>query len=204
MLAAVAAASDLRVFGLQIPYHCRQVNELWLNRYRPWVYGAGFGWQVGIGIATFIMTAGVFLMIALAVLTTSPLAALGIGMVFGIVRGLAVVPARHITTPAALRDFHQRFDALAPVTRRLMVVVELAVAATVAVAAWGLVIAGALALGARGDHAGRRGRRSPPVSWRGHRHRSRGGAFDPLTGRARTSRRYSDRMTSGTDATASP
>ena len=147
VLAAVAAASDLRVFGFQIPYHCRQVNELWLNRYRPWVYGAGFGWQVGVGIATFIMTAGVFLMLALAVLTTSPLAALAIGIVFGIVRGLAVVPARRITTPDALRDFHQRFDALGPVTRRLMIVVELAVAAAAAVAAWGVVIASVLALG---------------------------------------------------------
>jgi hypothetical protein len=147
VLAVVAAASDLRVFGFQIPCHCRQVNELWLNRYRPWVYGAGFGWQVGAGIATFIMTAGVFLMIALALLTTSPLAALGIGIVFGIVRGLAVVPARRITTPEALRDFHQRFDALGPVTRRLMVVVELAVAAAAAVAAWGVLIAGVLALG---------------------------------------------------------
>ena len=200
MLAAVAAASDLRVFGFQIPYHCRQVNELWLNRYRPWVYGAGFGWQVGVGIATFIMTAGVFLMIALAVLTTSPLAALGIGMVFGIVRGLAVVPARRITTPEALRDFHQRFDALGPVTRRLMVVIELAVAATAAVAAWGVVIVGVLALGVAAivlvaAAAGRH-----PVACRRGRG-FRGGRFNALTRHARTSRRYSDRMTSsGTDA----
>src|SRR5262245_26078437 len=79
VFAAVAAASDLRVFGRGLPYHCRQVNELWLNRYRAWVYGAGFGWQIGVGVATFIMTAGVYLMIALAVLTASPVAALGIG-----------------------------------------------------------------------------------------------------------------------------
>jgi MFS family permease len=146
VLAALAAASDLRVFGFQLPYHCRQVNELWLNRYRPWVYGAGFGWQVGVGIATFIMTAGVYLMIALAVLTTSPAAALGIGIVFGIVRGLAVVPARRITTPEALGDFHRRFDAAAPLTRRLMITVELAVAAIAAFAAWVFTLTGLGAL----------------------------------------------------------
>ena len=147
VLAAIAVASDLRVLGFQIPYHCRQVNELWLNRYRPWVYGAGFGWQVGVGVATFIMTAGVSLMVALAVLTTNPLAALGVAVVFGIVRGLAVVPARRITTPEALRRFHQRFDALGPSTRRFMIVIELAVSLVAAVAAWGVVTAGLLALG---------------------------------------------------------
>jgi hypothetical protein len=147
VLAAVAAASDLRVFGFRIPYHCRQVNELWLNRYRPWVYGAGFGWQVGVGVATFIMTAGVYLMVALAMLTTNPLAAIGIGVLFGIVRGLAVVPARRITTPEALRRFHQRFDALDPWTRRSMIVIEVTVSVVAAVAAWGWVTAGLLTLG---------------------------------------------------------
>jgi len=108
--------------------------------------GAGFGWQVGVGVATFIMTAGVALMVALAVLTMDPIAALGIGLVFGIVRGLAVVPARRITTPQALSDFHRRFDALGPVTRRLMIGVEGAVACTAALAAWGFVVTAALSL----------------------------------------------------------
>src|SRR5262245_17020791 len=102
VFAAIAAASDLRVFGRGLPYHCRQVNELWLNRYRAWVYGAGFGWQIGVGVATFIMTAGLYLMIALAALTASPAAAFGIGVLFGFTRGLAVFGAWRITTPAAL------------------------------------------------------------------------------------------------------
>jgi hypothetical protein len=110
--AAIAAASDLHVFGKGLSFHCRQVNELWLNRYRAWVYGAGFGWQIGVGVATFIMTAGIYLMIALAVLTASPAAALGIGVLFGFTRGLAVIPARGITTPESLRSFHRQFDAL--------------------------------------------------------------------------------------------
>lgn len=145
VLAAVTAASDLRLFGFQIPFHCRQVNELWLNRYRPWVYAGGFGWQIGVGVATFIMTAGVYLMIALAVLTTDPVAALGIGVLFGFVRGLGVVPARRITSPAALNAFHRRFDALGPLTRRAMIGGQLAVALAAAAAAWGVATAAVLA-----------------------------------------------------------
>src|SRR5689334_17673622 len=56
VLAVLAAASDARLFGLTVPYHRRQVNEYWLDDYRPWVYGGGFGWQIGVGFATFIMT----------------------------------------------------------------------------------------------------------------------------------------------------
>ena len=141
VFAAIAAASDLRVFGRSLPYHCRQVNELWLNRYRPWVYGAGFGWQIGVGVATFIMTAGVYLMIALAALTASPLAAFGLGVLFGFTRGLAVFGARRITTPEALRSFHRRFDALGPVSRRAMIAVELGVAMVAGVAAFGVIAA---------------------------------------------------------------
>jgi hypothetical protein len=144
LLAAIAAASDLRLFGLRIPFHCRQVNELWLNRYRPWVYGAGFGWQIGVGIATFIMTSGIYLMIALAILTKSPAAALGIGTLFGIVRGLGVVPARRITTPESLNAFHRRFDALEPITRRGMIAVEVGVCAAAALVAWDWIAGGAL------------------------------------------------------------
>lgn len=143
-LAAVAAASDLGV--LRLPSHCRQVNELWLNRYRPWVYGLGFGWQIGVGLATFIMTAGIYSMVALAVLTGSPLAALGIGALFGLVRGLAIVPARRITTPEALQRFHRRFDALEPGTRRAMNAVLVLVAGGAAVAAGAPARAGVAAV----------------------------------------------------------
>ena len=45
--ALVAAASDARLGGFHLPFHSRQVNERWLDQFRPWVYGAGFGWQIG-------------------------------------------------------------------------------------------------------------------------------------------------------------
>ena len=134
--ALVAAASDSRIAGVQIPIHRRQVNEAWLDRFRPWVYGAGFGWQIGSGLVTYIMTAAVYLIAVLAVMTGNPWTALGVGVLFGTVRGLAVLLGRVITTPARLASFHRRFAELEPVSRRIIVVMEVVVASVVAGALW--------------------------------------------------------------------
>jgi MFS family permease len=166
--AAIAAASDGRVFGRSLPIHCRQVNELWLNRYRPWVYGAGFGWQIGVGVATFIMTAGVYLMITLATLTASPAVAFGIGVLFGFTRGLAVFGARRITTPEALASFHRRFDALGPATRRAMIAVELFVAVVAAAAAFGAIAGAVLVVVSAVAFSARRHRTTPEPAGRAH------------------------------------
>ena len=71
-VAVLAAASDTRLAGFRLPFHSRQVNERWLDQFRPWVYGAGFGWQIGAGLVTYIKTAALYLMIALAALTAEP------------------------------------------------------------------------------------------------------------------------------------
>ena len=47
--------------GLHLPPTRRQVNERWLDQFRLWVYGAGFGWQIGTGLATYVKTAAVYL-----------------------------------------------------------------------------------------------------------------------------------------------
>ena len=124
----MAAASDTRLGGFHLPFHCRQVNERWLDQFRPWVYGAGFGWQIGAGLVTYIKTAALYLMIVLAALTASPATALAIGALFGLVRGLAVLLGRGITSPAALAAFHRRFTAAGPVVLSVVVACELAVA----------------------------------------------------------------------------
>ena len=121
-VAAIASDSDL--VGFHLPVHHRQVNERWLDRLRPWAYGAGFGWQIGTGLATYIMTAGVYLMIVLAALTREPWLAAGFGVLFGLARGMSVFLGRHITTTDALRAFHARFYGLGPTVRRCMVAVE--------------------------------------------------------------------------------
>src|SRR6185437_1196753 len=69
LLAAVVAwASDSEPIGWSLPLHPRQVNEQWITRYRRWIYAAGFGAQIGTGFATYIMSASVYLMAALAAL----------------------------------------------------------------------------------------------------------------------------------------
>ena len=97
--AVVAAASDTGVKGFRVPVHHRQVNERWLDQFRPWAYAAGFGWQIGTGLATYITTAAVYLVIVLGALGGSPAWALALGLGFGLVRGLSVLLGRNIARP---------------------------------------------------------------------------------------------------------
>lgn len=158
VLAVLAAAADARLFGLAVPYHRRQVNEYWLDDYRPWVYGGGFGWQIGVGFATYIMTSAIVLLVALAALTGEPLVALGLGTLFGFGRGLGVLPGARLTTPAKLAAFHTKFDGRAELSRKLVIGVQLVVAVISIGAVTGIVatviatvvVAGVFGLGSRG------------------------------------------------------
>jgi hypothetical protein len=132
--ALVAAASDAGVAGVRVPIHRRQVNERWLDRYRPWVYAAGFGWQIGTGLATYVTTVAVYLMMVLAVLTGRPLVALSVGAGFGLVRGLAVLLTRHLDSPPELIAFHRRFTRRGPAVARVVTGLELASAVVLLIA----------------------------------------------------------------------
>lgn len=146
--AMVGAAMDLGI-GTRMPHHRRQVDEAWLDQYRSWVYGMGFGWQIGTGLSTYIMTAAVYLTIVLAALTASPATAMGLAVLFGLTRGLAILLGAPLTDPERLRRFHRRFDEAGPAVRWAVIVVQLAVAVVAATATWGpLGAAGALALAA--------------------------------------------------------
>jgi hypothetical protein len=114
--AAIAALVDAGAFGRRPPFFRRQVDDAWLSRYRAWVYGVGFGWQIGVGLATYIMTAAVVLTVLLAALTASPATAFAICVAFGLARGLVVLLGSGLRSPAALGTMHERLDALeAPV-----------------------------------------------------------------------------------------
>ena len=126
----LAAASDTSAFGFRLPRHPRQVDELWLGRYRRWVYASGFGAQIGCGFATYIMTAAVYLTPVLAALSGSPELALLVGVVFGLVRGLAVLVSCRATDPAGLRRLHRGLDRLEPWSLRVAITAQ-AVAATI-------------------------------------------------------------------------
>ena len=137
LAAGATAAIDAGVFGDLIPIWRRQVNDQWLVRYRNWVYGVGFGWQIGVGVATYIMTAAVFLVVVLGALTASPLMAAALGVLFGVVRGLAVLLTAKADSPERLRALHRRFDQAGPPVRAAVIAVQAGVAlAGVAVLAY--------------------------------------------------------------------
>jgi hypothetical protein len=127
-LALVGAAIDAHLFGFGPPFLRRQVNQDWLSNYRSWVYGGGFGWQIGVGLTTYVMTAAVPLTIVVGALSGKPWAALAIGTIFGLARGLAVLLGARVRTPDALIAFHRRFEALGEPVRQAVIAVQLAVA----------------------------------------------------------------------------
>jgi hypothetical protein len=132
-LSLACASVDAHLLGFGPPFLTRQVNQDWLSNYRSWVYGGGFGWQIGVGFTTYVMTAAVALTVAIGALTGNALAALTIGAAFGFARGLAVLLTMRVRTPAELIAFHRRFDALGEPVRQSVIGVQLVVAV---VAAW--------------------------------------------------------------------
>ena len=137
LLAATAALVDAGAFGRKTPFFRRQVDDAWLSTYRAWVYGLGFGWQIGVGLATYIMTAAVVLTVALAVLTASPATAFAICVAFGFARGLAVLLGAGLRSPAALGHLHERLDALEAPVRWGVVAIQALVAVGVGLASLG-------------------------------------------------------------------
>jgi len=164
--AAVALASDVRLGGWQLPDHPRQVDERWLTTYRRWIYAGGFGVQIGAGFATYVMTAGVYLLAALAVLNGAPAVAFGAGVLFGAVRGSSIVLAGWAQTPARLSRLMARVDGLTGASVALAVGAELVVGAG---AAWALAgpaagVGAAVLLAGATAYATRAGRRTVATS----------------------------------------
>jgi hypothetical protein len=162
--AMVCAASDSLLVALELPIHRRQVNEGWLDEYRPWVYGVGFGWQIGCGLATYVKTSAVYLLAVLGMLCASPKAAFAAGVLFGFLRGTSVLLARDVKSPTALRSLHRRLSSLDGVGRRTTVAVAM-LTSIAAVAPLSLTASLALAVvavlvGAAGAAAATRARRS--------------------------------------------
>lgn len=98
----VAAAADLAPGRL--PVGRRQVDERWLGLYRGWVYGLGFGVQLGLGVVTIVSSAATFAVLAVALLTQSPLAGALVGLVFGSARALPTLLVRRVDSPDRLRQ----------------------------------------------------------------------------------------------------
>ena len=116
-LAGVAAAVwDLTVRRFPIR---RQVNEDWLSVFRPWVYGLGYGLQLGAAIVTAVNTALVPMFMLAALLTRDPAGGLLIGAAFGATRGLTVMLNRRVRNATDLARLHHQLDSLANRARLL-------------------------------------------------------------------------------------
>jgi len=146
VLLLVAATWDADLLRPSLPHHRRQVDEEWLDRFRPWVYAGGFGVQIGAGLATYVMTTAVYGLVALGALTGEPLAALGVGLAFGTTRGLAVFASRRCVGFERLAAFHRRFASLATPVRLTAIAVEVCLGVAAAALAGGVPAAGVAVL----------------------------------------------------------
>ena len=120
LLAVLAVLAVLVETGRlpQLPTWHRQVDEDWLHRYRGWVYGFGYGAQLGVGLVTIVTSPLLYAALVLAVLTGSPLAGGVVGLAFGVARAAPVLAMRRVTTPQRLGDVHRGLERLAPTGRR--------------------------------------------------------------------------------------
>jgi hypothetical protein len=132
--AAAGVVLDARVWGLRVPTITRQVDENWLHKYRGWVYGFGFGAQLGAALTTIASSSAVYLMLVAAAVSRSMAGGLAIGLVFGTLRGLSIVLAARIDTVDELRRFHRRLAGNASRSVRAGVVAQ-GLSAVVAVVA---------------------------------------------------------------------
>src|SRR5437588_7271839 len=57
VLAALLGLGATLDLARRVPGPRRQVDERWLDEFRGWVYGLGFGAQMGFGIVTVITSA---------------------------------------------------------------------------------------------------------------------------------------------------
>jgi hypothetical protein len=100
----VAIALDTRREAAPGPR--RQVNERWLDEYRGWVYGLGYGAQLGLGLVTVVSSAATYVALLAAFLTANPGAGALVVGCHGAVRGLTPLLTAHVRTPRQLVALH--------------------------------------------------------------------------------------------------
>ena len=104
---AVAAflgiAVDRHLLGLDLPTWHRQVDERWLTGYRGWVYGAGFGFQLGLGVVTIVTASVTYVAFLGALLTGSWQGGAVVGASFGLARAVPLLLATRVRSVGGLR-----------------------------------------------------------------------------------------------------
>jgi hypothetical protein len=102
----VALAIALDAIPRPVPGPHRQVNERWLEEFRGWVYGVGYGAQLGLGVTTVVSSAGTYVAMVAAFLAERAAAGALIVGCFGAIRGLTLLAGARVRTPPQLLAMH--------------------------------------------------------------------------------------------------
>src|SRR3954454_2664819 len=108
--ALLVAGLALDLLG-KVPGPRRQVDESWLDRYRGWVYGVGFGFQLGAGVVTIVTNSAVWVALGAAMATATPALGAAVGAATGLLRGATILSGARLRTPDELMRFHSRMAA---------------------------------------------------------------------------------------------
>jgi hypothetical protein len=107
LLPAIGVAIVIDILPRAVPGPRRQVDERWLDEYRGWVYGAGYGAQLGFGVTTVVSSAATYVALLAAFLVASaPAGAIVVGC-YGAVRGLTPLAAARVRSQPRLLEFHR-------------------------------------------------------------------------------------------------
>jgi hypothetical protein len=113
---AVGSLAAAAILGLiadrrrWLPSLRRQVDERWLTTYRGWVYGLGFGLQLGAALFTTVTASATYVVLVGAFATAHWQLGALVGGAFGLVRALPLLGTANVRTPGALRELHRRID----------------------------------------------------------------------------------------------
>jgi hypothetical protein len=107
LAAALALAIVLDGLPRAVPGPRRQVDERWLDEYRGWVYGVGYGWQLGLGVTTVVSSAATYVALLAALLAGSAGAGAVVLGCFGAVRGLTPLAAGGVRSQRQLLALHR-------------------------------------------------------------------------------------------------
>lgn len=129
LLLLVGLVLDLRD-APSVPSWRRQVDEQWLGRYRGWVYGAGFGAQLGFGLVTIVTSTTTYAAVLLAALTGHLGAGLSVGATFGLVRALPSLLMARVVDRDGL---HRAFTRLEQWTNPAALIAKVALGAAAAI-----------------------------------------------------------------------
>ncbi|MBV9604565.1 MAG: hypothetical protein JO027_05640 [Solirubrobacterales bacterium] len=107
LAAALAVAIALDLAPRAVPGPRRQVDERWLDEFRGWVYGLGYGAQLGLGVTTIVSSAATYAAFLAALEAGGALAGAVVLGCFGAVRGLTPLVAAGVRAPDQLLALHR-------------------------------------------------------------------------------------------------